>query len=195
MLLGSIFLLLAFLVLVVLFISRPFFEAKVSSVEYASSSDEHDLSSALADRDRILNTLHELDFDYDLGKIPEEDYQQQRSMLLEEGVLTLKMLDEMQGDAGEGAGEDRIETELGTRRYPAGSGLDGAQVKGAGTHPGTGSPVNDSPVQHDPNDELEAMLANRRRSRQEKAAGFCPNCGGPLAKSDQFCPRCGAKLV
>ena len=32
-----------------------------------------------ADRDRILNTLYELDFDYDLGKIPEEDYQQQRA--------------------------------------------------------------------------------------------------------------------
>ena len=195
MLLGSIFLLLAFTVLVVLFISRPFFEAKASSVGYASASEEHDLSSSLADRDRILNTLHELDFDYDLGKIPEEDYQQQRSILLEEGVLTLKTLDEMQGDAGERAGEDRIETELMTRRQQLDTGLDGAQVKGAGNRPGTGTPVNDSPVQHDPNDELEAMLADRRRTRQEKAAGFCPKCGGPLAISDQFCPRCGAKLA
>ena len=73
MALGSIFLLLAFLVLVALFVGRPFFETKKSSPRYASASAERELSSALADRDRILNTLYELDFDYDLGKIPEED--------------------------------------------------------------------------------------------------------------------------
>jgi hypothetical protein len=195
MLLGSIFLLLAFLVLVVLFISRPFFEANKSSAVYASASDEHDLSSALADRDRILNTLHELDFDYDLGKIPEEDYQQQRSKLLEEGVLTLKTLDDLQQDAGEGAGDDRIETDLGTHRQQLDTGLNGLQVEGQQNGLRTAVPANESPVSHDPNDELEAMLADRRRTRQEKAAGFCPKCGGPLAISDQFCPRCGAKLA
>jgi hypothetical protein len=195
MLLGSFFLLLAFLVLIVLFIGRPFFESKKSYAFYTSASDEHDLSSALADRDRILNTLYELDFDYDLGKIPEEDYHQQRSMLLEEGVLTLKTLDEIQQETDEGAGEDRIEKELRSRRQQAVTGLEGNQVQGAQNSLGTAAPVNGSSVSHDPNDELEAMLANRRRSRQEKAAGFCPKCGGPLAKSDQFCPRCGAKLA
>ncbi len=42
-------------------------------------------------------------------------------------------------------------------------------------------------------DELEMMLSNRKRARQEKSAGFCPKCGGPLQKSDKFCPKCGAK--
>ncbi len=195
MALGSIFLLLAFLVLVALFVGRPFFEAKKSSPRYASASAERELSSALADRDRILNTLYELDFDYDLGKIPEEDYQQQRTMLLEKGVLTLKALDEIQQDVDEGAGEDSIEAELRTRRQQLGTGKDGAQVDGAQNGMGTPTAANGSLVSHDPNDELEALLANRRRTRQEKAAGFCPNCGGPLAKSDQFCPRCGAKLA
>jgi rubrerythrin len=44
-----------------------------------------------------------------------------------------------------------------------------------------------------PDDAVEAMLADRRRVRQEKAAGFCPQCGGPVQKSDRFCPKCGAK--
>jgi hypothetical protein len=46
-----------------------------------------------------------------------------------------------------------------------------------------------------PDDPLEAQLANRRRERQGKAAGFCHKCGGPLQKSDLFCPKCGAKTA
>ena len=114
--LGSIFLLLAFFVLVVLFISRPFFEKKKSSAAHASASIDHDLSSALADRDRILNTLHELDFDYEMGKVPEEDYQQQRQILLEQGVLTLKMLDSLKQAEGTAAGIKHTESEIGTHQ-------------------------------------------------------------------------------
>ncbi len=46
----------------------------------------------------------------------------------------------------------------------------------------------------EPDDDLEIMLANRRRVRQEKAGGFCPKCGGAVQKSDRFCPKCGAKI-
>ena len=46
-----------------------------------------------------------------------------------------------------------------------------------------------------PDDEMEVLIANRRRVRQGKAAGFCPQCGGPLQKSDRFCPKCGAKMT
>ena len=113
---GSIFLLLAFCVLVLLFISRPFFESRNSSA-YASSSDAstsdaHALSAALAERDRILNTLYELDFDHDMGKIPEGDYQQQRTLLLEEGALTLKKLDELQTHSSGTDAELQIEYQL-----------------------------------------------------------------------------------
>jgi hypothetical protein len=44
-------------------------------------------------------------------------------------------------------------------------------------------------------DDLETLIANRRRVRKEKSAGFCPQCGGPLQKSDRFCPKCGKKLA
>ena len=33
----------------------------------------------MAERDRVINSLQELDFDFKLGKIPEEDYPVQRS--------------------------------------------------------------------------------------------------------------------
>jgi predicted amidophosphoribosyltransferase len=45
-----------------------------------------------------------------------------------------------------------------------------------------------------PDDELETLLANRRRVRSEKSGGFCPQCGGAVQKSDRFCPKCGGRL-
>jgi predicted amidophosphoribosyltransferase len=47
----------------------------------------------------------------------------------------------------------------------------------------------------DLDDDLETLLANRRRARSEKSAGFCSQCGGPFQKSDRFCPKCGAKVI
>ena len=46
----------------------------------------------------------------------------------------------------------------------------------------------------DADDEVEVQLANRKRSRQDKSAGFCPQCGRPVQKSDRFCPKCGYAL-
>ncbi|RPJ39959.1 MAG: zinc ribbon domain-containing protein, partial [Chloroflexi bacterium] len=43
-------------------------------------------------------------------------------------------------------------------------------------------------------DELEEMIATRKRERKESAAGFCPRCGKPVQKSDKFCSKCGATL-
>ena len=43
-------------------------------------------------------------------------------------------------------------------------------------------------------DDLEQLIAARRRERQEKAVGFCPRCGAALQKSDRFCAKCGAVL-
>ncbi len=39
------------------------------------------------------------------------------------------------------------------------------------------------------------LIANRRRARSEKSSGFCPQCGKPIQKSDRFCPKCGAPAV
>lgn len=29
---------------------------------------------------------------------------------------------------------------------------------------------------------------------QEKATGFCGECGSPIKKEDETCPKCGAKV-
>ena len=107
--LGSIFLLLAVILLVGIFISRPLFQRSDSASEVETSSEQagdeavysahpgvdsdHNRSSLLAEYDRLLNTLQELEFDHTLGKIPPEDYPPQRVALLNAGAEVLKKLD------------------------------------------------------------------------------------------------------
>lgn len=182
---GSLFLILALLVLVALFVSRPFFEHKMTRLSV--SQEEHDISGLLAERDRILNALQELDFDYALRKIPEEDYPAQRAYLLQRGADVLRKLDQMQAiTAGEDA-EARLEAAVAARR---------ADARQASANARSQRGVMEAAAQVSvPDDELETILADRRRVRQEKAVGFCPQCGGPIHRSDRFCPKCGTTLA
>jgi hypothetical protein len=180
---GSIFLILALLVLVVLFISRPFFEKDQSARDQAARQEDHERSFLLAERDRLLNALQELDFDYDLHKVPEEEYAPQRALLLQRGVDILRRLDAQEQQAEAVSAEDRIEAAIAARRAVAAT----AAVAPNGHKQAV--------AVSSPDDALEVLLADRRRVRQEKAAGFCSQCGGPVQKSDKFCPKCGAKTT
>lgn len=176
---GSILLILALLLLVGLYVSRPFVNRAVESKESTleASAADHERSALLAERDRILNALQELDFDYALGKIPEEDYPEQRARLLAKGADVLRQLDSLMSGSSEDA-ETRLEAAVAARRADSGQ---VAIANGRKLTPGG-------------DDELEKMLADRRRARTHKAAGFCPQCGGPVQKSDRFCPKCGGKI-
>lgn len=187
---GSILLILSLLLLVGLFVARPLFESKPAPGEQASRED-HELSSLLAERDRLLNALQELDFDNTLGKIPAEDYPAQRAALLQRGADVLRMLDALQPQPVAGDAEERLEAAIDARRLdadraPAGVAANGMSAKRAR--------VGQAAQVAEPDDQLEALLANRRRNRVEKSAGFCPKCGGPVQASDRFCPKCGKTL-
>jgi hypothetical protein len=166
---GSIFLILAVLVPVVVFIAHPLLERKATAV----TVEEHDYSALLAERDRVLNALQELEFDHTLGKIPEEDYPSQRANLMRYGAVILRRLDEYKGSSAEAVSDDPIEAAISARKAAT------AVV--------------------DPDDELEALIAARRREQksngQAKTGGFCPQCGNCVQETDRFCPKCGEALT
>ncbi len=191
--LGSLLLILALLVLVGLFVARPLLEKHSAALaaQQPESALEHERSSLLAEHDRLLNALQELDFDFTLGKIPQEDYPVQRQALLHQGADVLRRLDEMQSTAPVEDAEARLESAIAARRADAAlAGAPAAVAVG-----GNGNSRKRLSGLAEPDDQLEALLANRRRERREKAAGFCHRCGGPLQKSDRFCPKCGAKTA
>ncbi len=180
---GSLFLLLALFLLIGLFIAKPLLDRKAVAVTPEADLKEHELSTLLAERDRILTALEELDFDNAMGKIPQEDYPGQRERLLIQGAEVLRQLDELNGEISDAEVDQRIEAAIAERRSAI------ADTGEAAISAQTTTIIVDA------DDEVEVQLAARRRARQDKSAGFCPNCGRPIQKSDRFCPKCGHSLA
>jgi len=167
--LPAIFFSLAVLILVGMYLYAPFMERRARRV----TEEEHELSALMAERDRIINSLQELDFDFKLGKIPEEDYPTQRAGLLQKGADILRKIDLLAPQTASAQDtEARLERAIAARR------ADSANTK---------PEVSD--------DELESMIVSRRKGHAKKSAGFCPRCGKPVMVSDRFCPSCGKSLA
>jgi hypothetical protein len=166
---SAIFFVLAVLILVGMYLYAPF----VGRTRRLGSQQDHLTSSLLAERDRIINALQELDFDFKLGKIPADDYPSQRTELLQKGADVLRQLDALQPSmtTSRPDAQSRLENAVATDAIPEGDGQ---------------SALTD--------DDLESMIAARRKQRKEKSAGFCPRCGQPVLLADRFCPACGKSL-
>ncbi len=175
---GSIFLILALLIPVLLFITRPLLERSSATAD----GSEPALSALLAQRDQVVATIQELDDDYHLGKIPAATYPDQRITLLNTGVGILRQIDTYQAQSVSQSAEDRLEDAIVSRRLA----LESAQLSGEKTA---------NAVPPVPDDDLEQRIASRRRQMNEKAGGFCPKCGRPVHAADHFCPKCGASLI
>ncbi len=160
---------LALLILVAVYLYAPFVQGRARRV----TEEEHELSALLAERDRVINSLQELDFDYKLGKIPEDDYPAQRSSLLQKGADILRQIDSLAPQPASAQDVDaRIERAIAARRADA----------------SVARPELDD-------EDIESMISARRQGRKEKSSGFCPKCGKPVMVSDRFCPSCGKSLT
>jgi rubrerythrin len=166
--LGSILLILAVLVPIGIYLYMPF----MARARRLRMSETLEVSALKAERDRVISSLQELDFDHNLGKIPAEDYPVQRAALMQKGADVLRKLDElMAGAASDSDVESRIEQAAAAVRADSSA---------------TVAPLDD--------DDLESMIASRRKEHKSKSAGFCPKCGKPVLVSDKFCPSCGKSL-
>ena len=174
--LTAIFFSLAVLILVGMFLYAPFTEQRARQV----TEEEHELSALLAERDRVITSLQELDFDFKLGKIPDEEYPTQRAGLLQKGADILRKIDSfaLPPPGRRGAGEDGQDTEVRLEKAIAARRADGSAAK---PEPAT-------------DDDLESMISTRRKSRKDRSAGFCPKCGKAVMVADRFCPSCGKSL-
>jgi hypothetical protein len=154
--LGTIFLIIGVLVIVIVFVAQPF-----TTHWRARAQSSHEISALLAERERAINALLELDADNSIGKVPAEEYSSQRASLVRKGADILRQLDEIQ----------KVQPVF---------------VKET-VKPVLAETYSNAPSDED----LEDLIYKRRTIRQLKTAGFCSNCGKPVSKSDQFCPSCG----
>lgn len=91
---GSIFIILAIVIVTVAYISKPL----VDKSGYAVTESDRRTSALQAQRDQILTVLQELDMDHAMGKVEGQDYESQRSVLVSRGAAVLKELDLLSGD-------------------------------------------------------------------------------------------------
>ena len=177
---GAIFFILAVVTLVGMYVGQPY----IRSRGRRATQEDREYSALMAEYDRAVNTLQELDFDNALGKVPAGDYPAQRAELLAKGADLLRKLDSFvpapapNGSSNETKkenkdAESRMEAAVAARR------ADSSAQKAVAT-------LDD--------DDLESMIASRRKVRKDKSAGFCPKCGKPILVSDRFCPSCGKAI-
>ncbi len=95
---SSILFALAVLVVVALFLVRPFFKTQPQQQVETSGRRQR-----LAHKEALLDAIRILDFDHDTGKLPDEEYEQQRAVLINQAAAVLKELDEF---AASGADQD-----------------------------------------------------------------------------------------
>jgi rubrerythrin len=166
----SIFLILTVIVLIGLFLYAPF----TTRARRTRAQETHEVSALKAERDRVINSLQELDFDFSLNKIPEGEYPEQRAALLQKGADILRKLDELAP-----VSSSAIDAEVRIEKATAAGRADASEM---------------TPIHAASDDDLESMIAARRKEHKSKSAGFCPICGKPVLVTDKFCPSCGKSL-
>lgn len=92
--------------------------------------EDHQHSILMAERERILNALRELEQDHVEGKVTEEDYPEHRAALMQSGAEVLRQIDELDAANGKSTpkqqaavaaqaptpGEDELEALIAARR-------------------------------------------------------------------------------
>ena len=182
--LGTIFLILALLIPVALYIARPLLERRSFSV----SDEEQALSALMAERDRLLDAIQELDMDNTMGKIPDDVYPVQRVDLLQRGAEVLRQIDKFHEKYQVEDPDLQLEAAIAARRAESETPAD--------TEPALEPEPVLEPVMAGgfEDDQLEDLIATRRRAHAGKAAGFCPQCGTAIQKHDRFCSNCGTTV-
>jgi RNA polymerase-binding transcription factor DksA len=174
----SVFLILAVLIIAGMYLYAPF--TTHARTIYSKNNEEHDLSTLKSERDRVINSLQELDFDFKLGKVPADDYPEQRQILLQKGANILRQIDEMESNLPPTNPTPKRSEETEEAR------IEKAVQKRADASSETEVAIDDQ--------EIEIMIKERRQQINNKSAGFCPKCGKPILVTDEFCSACGKNL-
>ncbi|MGH7849563.1 MAG: zinc-ribbon domain-containing protein, partial [Thermodesulfobacteriota bacterium] len=120
-------------------------------------------------KDSLLTAIKDIEFDYGLGKLTREDYEELHGKYRSEAAGLLKEIDSLGAGAEAEGGYEDLEREIRAQRGKYVSSYD--------------------------DEELEKeILRAREASWNESPERYCPKCGSGRAQDDQFCSKCGAKL-
>lgn len=124
------------------------------------------LTDLLARKDSAVRALKELEFDHQVGKISEEDYQRFNQRLSRQAITLIQQLEKIKPESVEL--DERLETEIAQRRQAHQSAKPQKVTSGVA---------------------ISAPLATA-----SAATRFCTECGAKVDTTFKFCANCGAPL-
>lgn len=155
-------------------IVAPFFQSREQQLRFEVLDDDlRSIEELVARRSYLLQSLRELQMDYETGKIPEDDYEDTKRTLELEAVKVLRELDEVHGGRGwQDTIDEELDERLGSIPRRRADELD---------EPSAPEPVPaDVDVPTD-DDELPDEIE-------------CPECGKAMEPDARFCSQCGYAL-
>lgn len=175
--LGSVLLGVALIVIVLLYLARPF----AMPIDEEARLDREEVDSLHLRRDALLRQIRELDDDMEAAKVAPELYQARRPQLMKQAALLTQQLDAHGYSTGAPAAAAPADLDAQLE----------AAIKRART-----------PQQVDEDIESAVRQARGRSSNgapsatvPTSTAAYCPQCGRRVEPADRFCPKCGHNLM
>lgn len=159
--------------LAAIFISLPFFirTGGGSGDEYFPDRRAEKLKDLNSRKDSLLTAIKDIEFDYGLGKLTRDDYEELHGRYRIEAASLLKEIDSIAGAPPSGAPDDGddLEKEIHAERTKF-------------------------LIPYDDEEIEKEILRAREASWGEEADRHCTKCGSAAGEEDLFCSKCGAKL-
>jgi len=145
----------------------PFLENRDDQLRFELLDRElKQIETLSARKGRILQTLKDIEFDFETGKISEEDYKQLRRRHERKALKIMRQLDELR--EGDDDLLDDIDSEVAAR-------LEQLRESTA-------------------DESTRDIPADQSADRSEKRPVECPSCGRGLEADARFCDRCGTEI-
>ncbi len=140
------------------------------------------LAELMGQKDTVLKSIKDLEFDYQVGKITDEDFERFNLRLRRQAVGLLQQIEQVSPVTA--SLDDQVEMLIARKhkvqRAPAANGHTPASAE----------------------DPLEMLISRKRKvtpktgavpatETDTKAVGFCVECGTALAPQHKFCANCG----
>ena len=162
---------LAVALLAALFISAPFFfkRGTVGGEEYFPDPRAEKTRELGSRKDSLLTAIKDIEFDYGLGKLSLEDFEELHGKYRSEAAGLLEEIDSLGDGLAADGGYDDIEREIRAERGKFVSSYDDLEIE-------------------------KEILRAREAAWNDLIERHCPKCGGGCGEDDLYCSKCGAKL-
>lgn len=163
-------------VLAALFISLPFFFRHGSeNPGYEEGNHSPDpglekIKNLEARKESLLSAIKDIEFDYGLGKLSKEDFEELRDKYKVEAASALREIDILVNQSGKTMTDDDLEKEITAERKLLLTDYEDEEI------------------------EKEILSAREAAWQNDEDQLVCPECGNEYGREDLFCSKCGAKL-